>query len=850
MKSETRTHEGEQPPPDSLLSRFGLRVFRPGQRDVIAAVLAGRDCLCIMPTGGGKSLCYQLPSLVRQGTTLVVSPLIALMKDQVDSLAARSIRASFVNSSLDLSEQHGRLEALARQEFDLMYVAPERFRSQRFLESVRQANVQLLAIDEAHCISEWGHDFRHDYARLGEFRQKLGDPQTMALTATATEEVRQDIAKQLRLKAPATFVAGFQRPNLHLAVTPCRDRDEKRELLTRFLRRTTGSGIIYAATRRACESIASEISPIAGRSIVVYHGGLEPDQRRRRQEAFMHGDAQIAVATNAFGMGIDKADVRFVIHYHFPGSVEAYYQEAGRAGRDGEPAECLMLFSQADRRIQEFFIESAYPAPEVVRDVYEFLCQQEDDPVEITQQEIKDRLKLSISSEGIGTCERLLERAGALERLEPNRNMAIVRILSSLPTLVDLLPKQATVQRQVLRHAERVVGDHRSEDVFFSPQRWSAELGLAPASLGRTLRELERLEVFQYIPPFRGRAIRISRRQTPFTSWNLDFEGLLKRKMADYRKLNKVLQLASSPRCRQRFILEYFGDPAASDCGNCDACRVETAWSVDGAAPAPATQFVPVRVDEVPAVHQALRITLSGVARTHARVGKQLVSAMLQGSRAAKVLKSRLDQLSTFGLLSYLAQSDVLALLDACLEQHWVESHEVNRFRPVLRVTDPGRAVMRASDPPHILVRLPRLVVSKIVGQVPPPHMAPSATRSPEPASPTDEGEDPANPVSTEDFAWTWRLLQAGFKIRECMAIRRLNRDSIVRHVAEAVDAGCPVEPSHLYSPQEIRDLEKLPSKPEMPGSDSRNRDEVLLFQKMRARSGMYPSRPPHQPGQ
>ncbi|HWC89893.1 MAG TPA: ATP-dependent DNA helicase RecQ, partial [Pirellulales bacterium] len=435
---------------DAWLPRFGLSSFRPGQRDVISAVMADEDCLCVMPTGGGKSLCYQLPAIARPGLTLVVSPLIALMKDQVDQLQALGLRATFVNSTLSPAEQQARLQQLSQGAYDLMYVVPERFRSPRFVEAVRAAGLQLLAIDEAHCISEWGHDFRPDYARLGRFRRLLGDPPTIALTATATDAVRQDIIAQLALREPRIFITGFARHNLHYAIQHHSSARRKDEALIAFLAANRGSGIVYASTRKRCEELAELIRLRTGRTSGAYHAGMTSEERHAAQDAFMQGASEIVVATTAFGMGIDKADVRFVVHYNLPGSLEGYYQEAGRAGRDGQPARCLMLFSAGDWKIQEFFIESAYPSREIVSRVYEFLRAMDADPIELTQQEIKESLNLPIGSDGIGTCEQLLEKAGVLERLEPYQNMAIVRIDSNLPTLVDLLPRQAKVQRRVM----------------------------------------------------------------------------------------------------------------------------------------------------------------------------------------------------------------------------------------------------------------------------------------------------------------------------------------------------------------------------------------------------------------
>ena len=308
---------------DALLDRFRLASFRPGQREVISAVMEKQDCLCIMPTGGGKSLCYQLPALMREGLTLVVSPLIALMKDQVDALQALGIAATFINSSLTQSEQWERMEEMAAGRLDLVYIAPERLRNSSFLEKVRAAKVHLLAVDEAHCISEWGHDFRPDYARLGRFRERLGWPQTIALTATATPKVRDDVAKQLQLRAPKVFITGFARANLRFEVQEPMGDLGKYEALRQFLEQTPGAGIIYAATRKRCEEIVETLREMQKeRKVGLYHAGLMPEDRRRIQDDFMEDRVPLIVATNAFGMGIDKPDVRLVIHADIPGSLE------------------------------------------------------------------------------------------------------------------------------------------------------------------------------------------------------------------------------------------------------------------------------------------------------------------------------------------------------------------------------------------------------------------------------------------------------------------------------------------------------------------------------------------------
>src|SRR6478735_699733 len=356
----------------ALREHFAYPAFRPGQEAAVQSVLSGRDTLVVLPTGGGKSLCYQVPALILPKLTVVLSPLISLMKDQVDALEARGLPATFVNSTLSSSQISDRMPRAMRGDVKMLYVAPERFDFGSTAERLRDAGVSLLAVDEAHCISEWGHDFRPSYLRIATVRERLGWPPTVALTATATPHVRADIVAQLKLDNPTTIITGFDRKNLSYHVVPTKTDRDKDDALVHLLRQNEGLAVVYASTRRAVERISMLLEQ-ARIPAAAYHAGLDDEHRHRVQDAFMHEDVRAIVATNAFGMGIDKPNVRLVIHYAMPGTLEAYYQEAGRAGRDGQHSDVFLLHAFPDRFTHEFFIKGSYPERTTVEQIYEAL---------------------------------------------------------------------------------------------------------------------------------------------------------------------------------------------------------------------------------------------------------------------------------------------------------------------------------------------------------------------------------------------------------------------------------------------------------------------------------------------
>ncbi len=423
---------------ERLQEVFGYDEFLPGQAQVVASVLSGRDTLAVLPTGGGKSVCFQLPALCLDGLTLVVSPLLALMKDQVDALALNGVAAAAINSTVPPEEQADILRRAAEGELRLLYVAPERFSAGRFNAALRGVKVARLAIDEAHCISQWGHDFRPSYRDLGAVRARFGDPPIVALTATADPRVRDDIVERLGLRTPDIHIAGFDRPNLRFHAIRVRSQKEKAEQIAELLETLGGeaSAIVYCATKKRVESLAEALQRKRIRC-ARYHAGMLKEDRERIQNAFARDSVRVIIATNAFGLGIDKPDVRLVIHHDLPESIEAYYQEAGRAGRDGDAAECVLYYAPRDRGLREFFIDLSHPPGSVVLEVYQALVRhrgrralieellQEEPPDSQPSEERKDTPGVNTAVEALVE-SGLAERQGRFARaLRPNGEDAI-----------------------------------------------------------------------------------------------------------------------------------------------------------------------------------------------------------------------------------------------------------------------------------------------------------------------------------------------------------------------------------------------------------------------------------------
>ena len=562
----------------ALQRHFGYDEFRPGQREAILSVLRGRDTLIVMPTGGGKSLCFQIPALVLPGLTLVVSPLIALMLDQVNALERRGVRAALINSTLSSGEIEERLARAAAGQLDLLYVAPERFGSPVFRRALADMTIGLVAVDEAHCVSQWGHDFRPSYLKLRDVWQEIGRPRVMALTATATPEVRRDIVEQLGLREARIIVRGFDRPNLRWTVRREEKLSEKGQLLISALGQGDETAVVYASTRKVVEA-ATELLRGAGIDAAAYHAGLPRERRARVQEEWTVGNLPVVVATNAFGMGIDKEDVRRVIHFQMPGSLEAYYQEAGRAGRDGEPAECTLLHSYRDRFTHEFFIRSSYPPRKIVRATFRALR----DAVRavgapVTPAQFAARVKDAKSEGEIYSALRILRDAGAVEDTAA-RSSCTVRWIASPAQLRQLLEYENGSEEQlavqpVLEGLARISAQGERRHLRLSRRevaRWTGgDFGAAREALDA----LQRAGLIGWRDDGLRSGYVPSDLNLEPDALPVDWERVAARRALEMRKLKRMETYAYQTGCRRRYLLRYFGEEMPRGrCAGCDRCE-------------------------------------------------------------------------------------------------------------------------------------------------------------------------------------------------------------------------------------------------------------------------------------
>jgi ATP-dependent DNA helicase RecQ len=553
-----------------LRQLWGFSDFRGAQAEAVEAVLAGRDVLAILPTGAGKSAIYQTVATLLPGTTLIVSPLIALMLDQVEDLQARGIPAAYINSSLTPGQADATLAALEAGRIKLCYVAPERFDSPEFRARLARVTVPLFVVDEAHCVSEWGHDFRPAYARLGLHRELTGAP-LLALTATATPEVRGDIISSLSMRSPTVMVRGVDRPNLWWEVVRAPDAAAKLRFLAGALRGLDlGSAIVYTKSRAETEEVAQWLGRFGIRS-AAYHAGLSATVRREVQQGFMASEIPVVAATSAFGMGIDKSDVRLVAHYAFPSTMESYYQEAGRAGRDGLPARCVLLYSPADRRTHEVRIEEMHPPPETVRRVYAALDAAVDGEGRLERSLAAWSREVGIASEGqTAAAVRILASAGIAFNTRRGREGAFLRLACPTEEIRTRMPRGTAAPRGVLAELwnTRSETELRAGFTLRGPEITALAKDRTQARHGLdALAESGILEV-----EWEESGCRVLQRGLDPAVLPVDWASHHRFKHRLRTRLGQIEAYALAGGCRRRHLLHYFGDTLTARCGGCDRC--------------------------------------------------------------------------------------------------------------------------------------------------------------------------------------------------------------------------------------------------------------------------------------
>lgn len=653
-----------------LADYFGFSTFRPGQREIITATLAGRDVLGVLPTAGGKSLCYQLPAVIEGGVTLVISPLVALMHDQVSALARRNITATAITAALSGEEIAYRLRQLQQGQIRLLFIAPERLEHSTFLDSLRRLPLRRIVVDEAHCISQWGHDFRPAYLRLGMLRSVLGNLPILALTATATPTVQHDIIVQLRLHEPFIYIGDFDRPNLEFWVEECpasRGYEQKAaRVADRIERIKEGAVLVYAATRSATETVAAHLQSF-GINARSYHAGMHDTKRETIQEWFVTEQRPVLVATVAFGMGIDKPNVRAVIHCDLPLSMESYYQEAGRAGRDGRSAQCVLLYSSGDQRLQQRLVATQFPSRTLVEETYTLIADMlgvsagawSDATLRCNETVLARRLKCSARQ--IESVLDFLERQQLIIRAD-SRNTLCARIITSPERWREYCVTASPERAEAMEVLLRTIAFSRQE-VELNLRHLEQQHAVSADALLRAIRAAEYARVLEVLPLSDGKGIRLvgprlKRHQLP-----IEWTVVEQRRQNAFARAQQVWEYVQTPTCKRTFLLEYFGQARKEQCGKCTSCQRGIVMPRVSRQPRRSAYELHIR-----------RVILSAIGQFDGLLRLPSVIGLVRGRADAALKAIGAEQSSCFGVLAAVSSAVIRTLLQQLMTERklWV----------------------------------------------------------------------------------------------------------------------------------------------------------------------------------